>query len=423
MTDDGVARLEALLSPQGRELLDRLGRETVTPDTALRIGTLLRAEYPAELVRDALAQHELRERARAKFSRAGEMFFTRDGLEQASAEVVARHRAARYAGLGRVADLCCGIGGDLIALAVHAEVLGVDRDGLHLRMAQANASAYGVAAQVSTLDSDVRDVDLAGVGAVFIDPARRSGQRRLRTGDSEPPLDWCLNVGGRVGPVGIKAAPGLAREVVPAGWELEFVAVGRELKEAVVWSPALATAARRATILPAGHTLTGLPDDTDPSDDDGAGAAARAGSGAAAGTGSGDRSGAGAVEVRAPGEFLFDPNPAVTRAGLVQHLARLIGAWKIDEQIAFLSADRALHTPFARTLRVIDSAPWDQKRLPARLRALDIGAVDIRRRGLAGDVAQLHRQLKLSGSRRATLVMTRAANRPWALICLDEDHP
>ena len=128
----------------------------------------------------------------------------------------------------------------------------------------------------------------------------------------------------------------------------------------------------------------------------------------------------GLVDVRAPGEFLLDPNPAVTRAGLVQELARLTGTWKIDEQIAFLSADVAVHTPFARTLRVIDSAPWDQKRLPARLRALDIGAVDIRRRGLAGDVAQLHRQLKLSGSRRATLVMTRAANRPWALICVDE---
>jgi SAM-dependent methyltransferase len=442
---EAMERLEGLLSPLGREVLERLERETVTPDSALRVGTLLRAHYPAELVRDALAQHELRERARAKFSRAGEMLFTRDGLEQASAEVVARHRASRYAGLGRVADLCCGIGGDLVALAAHGEVLGVDRDRVHLRMARVNAEVYGVSGQVSTLESDVREVDLAGVGAVFIDPARRSGQRRLRTGDSEPPLGWCLSLAGRVGAVGIKAAPGLEREVVPAGWELEFVAVGRELKEAVAWSPALATAARRATILPAGHTLAGSADDAGPgtAGHSGFGAAGSAGSadrpdsgaaGRLAGSaGSADRPGSGtagrladsggAVVVRAPGEFLLDPNPAVTRAGLVQQLARMTGTWKIDEQIAFLSADASVSTPFARTLRVIDSAPWDQKRLPARLRALDIGAVDIRRRGLAGDVAQLHRQLKLSGSRRAILVMTRAANRPWALICVDENHP
>ena len=113
----------------------------------------------------------------------------------------------------------------------------------------------------------------------------------------------------------------------------------------------------------------------------------------------------------------------MTRAGLVEELARDLGAWKIDQQIAFLAADSRLRTPFARTLRVLDSGPWNQKRLPARLRELDIGALDIRRRGLAGDVDRLHRQLKLSGSRRATLVMTRARDRPWGLICLDADLP
>ena len=55
--------------------------------------------------------------------------------------------------------------------------------------------------------------------------------------------------------------------------------------------------------------------------------------------------------------------------------------------------------------------------LRTRLRALDIGSVDIRRRGLAGDVENLHRHLKLRGTQRATLVMTRFEDRPWALIC------
>ncbi|OLT16508.1 hypothetical protein BJF78_13855 [Pseudonocardia sp. CNS-139] len=56
------------------------------------------------------------------------MFFTRDGLEQSSAEVVARHTARRYAGAATVADLCCGIGGDLLALAAGSAVVAVDRD-------------------------------------------------------------------------------------------------------------------------------------------------------------------------------------------------------------------------------------------------------------------------------------------------------
>jgi THUMP domain-containing protein/RNA cap guanine-N2 methyltransferase len=387
---DAVARFAALLAPEGQELLGKL-REAGGSATDLRLGTELRAAFPVDLVVDALAQHELRLRARAKFSRAMDMFFTRAGLEQASAEVIAGHRLARYAGAGLVADLCCGIGGDLTALAAGRRVLAVDRDPLHLRMALANTGVYGVAAGVTAVAADVRDASLRGVDAVFIDPARRAGQRRLRAGDSEPPLAWCLGLADTVPRAGIKAAPGLPRDAVPPAWELEFIAVGRDLKEAVAWSPALATAATRATVLPGGHTLT-----------PGAG---------------------GPVPVRAPGGFLLDPSPAVTRAGVVEDLARLAGAWKIDEQIAFLSADTAVHTPFARTLQVIDSAPWHQRSLPARLRALDVGAVDIRRRGLAGDVAELHRQLRLSGSRRVTLVMTRIQDRPWGLVCVDVPAP
>jgi SAM-dependent methyltransferase len=399
---DGLARFERLRSPAGQELLGELAQQAVTPDTALRVGTELRRRYPADLVAAAVAQHELRLQARAKFSRAMQMYFTRPGLEQASAEVVARHRAARYAPFARVADLCCGIGGDLLALAPASpaqaspaqgrRVLAVDRDPLHLRMAEANAEVYGAAHLVTAVASDVRDVDLTGMEAVFIDPARRTGERgmttrRMATGESEPPLRWCLDLTGQVAAVGIKAAPGLPRDAVPDGWELEFVAVGRELKEATAWSPALATAVRRASVLPEGFTLTSRPGPP--------------------------------VPVAAPGAFLLDPSPAVTRAGLVEELARMLGAWKIDEQIAFLSRDEAIDTPFARTLRVIDSAPWNQKQLPGRLRGLGIGAADIRRRGLAGDVDQLHRSLKLSGTRRATIVMTRVRDRPWGLICVD----
>ena len=390
---EAVARFEALLSETGQELLAALRDEPPGADAELRLGTRLRARYPAGLVADALTQHELRLAARAKFSRAMDMYFTRPGLQQASAEVVSAHRARRYQEAGRLADLCCGIGGDLLALAAGHPVLAVDSDPLHLRIARANAGVLGVAGSVTTVAADVRDASLDGVAAVFIDPARRTGRGRLRTGVSEPPLEWCLGLAGRVDRVGIKAAPGLPRDAVPGGWELEFVAVGRDLKEAVAWSPALATASSRATVLPGGHPLT-------------AGHTLTAQPGPP-------------VPVRPPGEYLFDPSPAVTRAGAVADLARLLGAWQIDGQIAFLSADTPASTPFARTLRVIDSAPWNQKQLPARLRGLGIGAVDIRRRGLAGDTDRLHRSLRLSGSRRATLVMTRVRDRPWGLVCVD----
>jgi hypothetical protein len=394
-----------LLTAPGRELLDRLRGEDTGPERALQLAESLRGRYPAQLVAAALTQHALRAAARAKFSRADQMLFTRDGLEQASSELTAGHAAARYPEGAVVADLCCGIGGNLIALAAappatspgappRRQVLAVDRDLVSLAFARHNAAVYGAPPDaVAPVCADVRAIALAGVDGVFIDPARRAGGRRLAAGRSEPPLGWCFELAGRVPAVGIKAAPGLPRELVPPGWEAEFVAVGRELKEALLWSPALATARTRATILPSGDTLT-----------PGARPAL---------------AGAATVPVAAPGAFLLDPSPAVTRAGLVQDLGRRLGAWQIDPEIAFLSADRELRTPFARTLRVLESAPWHERDFARRLAELGVGAADIRRRGLAGDVAQIHRRLGLRGPNRATVVITRASGRPWGLICTD----
>ena len=402
---DGLAQVTALLSAEGHELLARVAAARAAGEPPLALASRLRRDYPAELVAAATAQDELRRAAAAKFSRAGQMLFTRPGLEQASSETAARHRARRLAGAtaGRLADLACGIGGDLIALAAGREVLAVDRDAVHLRMAAHNAGVYDVAAGVVTCEADVRDVSLDGIGAVFADPARRlavaAGRRRLRPGDSEPPLAWCFALTSLVPAVAVKAAPGLPAGIVPAGWETEFVADGRDLKEAVLWSPALATAPARATILPEGHTLL-----HDPGEEPGKWPGEDA---------------AGEVPIAPPGEFLFDPNPAVTRAGLVEALARQLGAWKIDPRIAFLSSGTAQSTPFARTLRVVESAPWNEKDFARRLRALGIGAADLRRRGLAGDVDQIHRRLKLAGPHRATLVLTRVNDKPWGLICVE----
>ena len=414
-----------LLTSQGQELLARLAAEPDGGGSALALATSLRREYPADLVAAATAQHELRLAARAKFSRAMQMLFTRAGYEQSSSEPIARYRAARFGGARRVADLCCGIGGDLLALASGRDALAVDRDDVHARLALHNAAVYGQAGNARAVVADVRDIRLDDLDAVFIDPARRSGPgtasaragggapdtaRRFRAGQSEPPLDWCLALAERVPAVCVKAAPGLPAGLIPDGWEAEFIADGRDLKEAVLWSPALATAPvagsggpRRALVLsgPVAHALVACPGDP--------------------------------VPVTEPREYLLDPNPAVTRSGLVEDLARSLAAddgsdagpggdggsdvAKIDPQIAFLTLDRPVQTPFARTLRVLDSAPWNEKRFARRLRELGIGAADIRRRGLAGDVDQIHRRLKLAGPNRATVVITRVNDKPWGLIC------
>lgn len=353
----------------------------------LAVAERLRRQWPAELVAAATEQAALRARAGEKFVRAGTMLFTRDGLEQATSEGVARHRAHRFATAGditTVLDLCCGIGGDLLAIgSVVPRVIGVDRDEVHALMARHNATSYDVDAH--TVVADVTDLRLPATTAVFIDPARRTDSTR---GGSQPPLGWCTSL--PVPRVAVKAAPGIDVEAIPKGWEIEFVAMGRNLKEAVLWSPPWASAARRATVLSTGQD-PGVELVADPSTP--------------------------AAPVRPPGRYLLDPSPAVTRAGAVADLAADIGAWQIDPQIAFLSADAPLRTPFGRCLEIEASLPFGVKPLAAELRRLDIGTIELRRRGLAGDVDELRRRLRPSGNRRATVVLTRVVNKAWAFVC------
>ena len=183
-----------LLTPEGWELLSSL--PPYDPSEALSLGRSLREEgHSPALVAAALTQQRLRERATAKFGPfAQQMLFTADGLEQATRLTVSAHHAARYAAAGvtKVADLGCGIGGDAVALAgLDLPVLAVDRDEAAAALATINLMPFPHA---SVECADALEIDLVerGVDAVFADPARprggasliRSSGRRLCLGYS-----------------------------------------------------------------------------------------------------------------------------------------------------------------------------------------------------------------------------------------------
>ena len=185
--------MEALRTAAGERLLAELAAR---PEADLLATiTALRTRYDADLVAAAVTQVRLRARARAKFGAdADRMFFTADGVEQATrADVAARH-AARFAAAGatRVLDLCCGIGGDLLAFArAGLDVTGVDRDPAAVEAARANLAVLGLAGTVRVAEASVEP----GWPAAWTDPSRRRGgcstrgrtRRRCRSSRSWPP--------------------------------------------------------------------------------------------------------------------------------------------------------------------------------------------------------------------------------------------
>ncbi|MGP4044838.1 SAM-dependent methyltransferase, partial [Streptomyces sp. 2A115] len=193
---DPLDSFVSLLTPEGHALLDEVrGTE---PAQELAVATRLRREHPVGLVSAALGQARLRQRAVVKFGAAdaGRMFFTANGVEQATRATVAAYRAGRFQELGvrSVADLCCGIGGDAIALArAGIRVLAVDRDPLTCAVARANADALGLADLIEVREADVTEVDTSSYDAVFVDPGRRGGRGRIFDPEAySPPLSWAV---------------------------------------------------------------------------------------------------------------------------------------------------------------------------------------------------------------------------------------
>jgi len=92
----------ALRTPRGARVLAEVAARDTGESALLATVSALRREHPAELVAAAVAQARLRDRARAKFGADADlMFFTPDGLEQATRAGVAGHRSARLAGAGQ----------------------------------------------------------------------------------------------------------------------------------------------------------------------------------------------------------------------------------------------------------------------------------------------------------------------------------
>jgi hypothetical protein len=389
---------ERLVSPEGREALRRAQERAPREENFLAdLSALERQGMERGLARAALETAILRARAERKFSRAGEMFFTREGLEQASAEGVARHRALRFRGLEGIADLGCGIGGDTIALAGRAPVWAADREEIRLRMAAENVKVCAPAHPAEFILTDLLQPGMffARQGAaprvrfaLYCDPSRREEDRRIRSVRRySPPLEtaaaWRAALDSQA--LCVKISPGVRwEEIEREPCEVEFVSWEGELREAVLWYGAFAGARRRATLLPAGETMT---EDAD-----------------------------GSNAVSAPRAFLFEPDPSILRAGLVRQLAARLHAARIDPEIAYLTADRAQPSPWVRAYRVEEAMPFGLKRLREWLRARRVGRVTVKKRGSPIGPGELERDLRLRGEESRILFLTRVGGKHTVII-------
>jgi hypothetical protein len=385
-----------LLSAPGRTLLalsDELrGSRSETLSALMR---LRRTSLP-EQAAAAWEMSDLRHRGAAKFGPLSvQMYFIREALEQASSARASAYHAERLvdSGVSTVADLCGGIGGDALAMArLGLQVTLYELDPVRALFARENAAVHGLSDRVGVVEADVTMAQIKA-DAAWYDPARRQEHRRVSDPDDYlPPLSFLHALTAQsVANIGVKLSPAIDHALAARyGAELEFVSDGGECKEALLWLGRL----RRGQMLSVTKltddgtiSLTGVPDEAD------------------------------AAEMADQGRFLYEPDPAVIRAHLVQTLAASLAATSIHPQIAYLVGDELIETPWAAAYEIVERFPYSRRRLQEALSAHGVGGVVIKKRGFPQEPDEVRKQLKLKGSREMTVVLTRSRDAHQVILC------
>jgi len=363
----------------------------------LQVNERLRRDLPPGRVALILEQSDLRGRAVEKFPNAGQMFFTRLGLEQATDAWVARYKAARFPTGQPLADLCCGIGGDLLGLAQRGPVRGIDCDPVAAMCAKANLGAVGCQ-DTTVMTKDIQADDLNDVAAWHIDPDRRpAGRRTTKTALADPKPEVIAQLLNKSPSAAIKLAP--AADLAETWWaeaELEWISRARQCRQLVAWFGQLAEypGHRRATILRAGRTA--------------------------------DKIQVAATFVGQPliecpiapqiGRYVFEPDAAILAAKLEGALAIQQHLSALAADVAYFAADSPSMHPALTCFKVLDVMPFRERQLRAWLHARGIGRLEIKKRGVPIDPETLRRRMQLDGPDAATLLLARIRNRITAIL-------
>lgn len=360
----------------------------------------LRKDYDELSVAIAIEMVKARRKAALKFSdRAATMVADVPGIEQASGWAVAQYKARRFReafGEGaEVADLCCGVGGDTIALCdAGLAATAIDRDPVRAWMAGQNSGG-----RARVLCADVADWPTSknpGTGrcAVHLDPARRNedtGRRVWKLDDLQPAPEQITRIVRLAEGAAVKLGPGVDLEALPAltgesPASVECIAEGNRLVQAVLWTGKLRRAGRSATLITKRdtHTLDGEP---------------------------------GEADVGPIARYLYAVHPAAERASLIHLLTEAHDAPLIHPKLGLLSRQTPTDSPWLTGFELLAELPWRPRKIKHWLSEHGAGIVEVKTRGKAVDPDEVARQLRGGGDRPYTVFVLRFDVQVVALVC------
>lgn len=408
-------------------------------DTLSTVTSLRSRGFSPEESAQIISLAQARTRARAKFGeRARTLMLTQEAAEQATRPVIAHYHAQRLRPVaGTVADLGCGIASDSAVYAAdRGAVVAVELDPLTASFAAKNLE---FCPQARVYSGDVTDyvhgelLDTAGepVGIVWMDPARRElrGAKKAQTErlfDPEafsPPFSFVLNLARTGVPMGVKLGPGFPHEGIPSPEDIaseanpnprveaEWIQSEGSLAELVLWFNTLAQegVARTATSV---RELSAdeLPAEEAPPNEGSTEDSNRVSTETSAllppyeavsfrsplTAEEAEQSVDVPVSLPQPGDYLLEPAPAIVRSHLVAEFAQSIGAFLLDEHLAYLCSAEPVEHPLVACYEVLEEIPLQEKQLKRWVREQGFTALTIKKRGV--DIVPEQLRARLLGS-------------------------
>lgn len=371
------------------------GLSAETTGTNIRAKTLmrLRKQFSSEQTHFIASQIGLRIQATTRFALAAEMLFTDRSLQQTTDGAIAAFKASLISKLApqvkHVTDLCCGMGGDLQALAARYNVTGVELDPQLCHLAKHNATLNNLNT-VEIISGDASQSRL-NTDWVHIDPDRRyDGLRHTDVNSLQPggeTLEQLIRqVGNSLQGLSVKLAPA---SIIAQHWQsqcqLYWIQSRNECRQQLAVFTCDNARQNYRTALAIDQSATPKWEFSYPNE--------------------GLRNSRDVPLKGSVDKFLYEPKPAILAGQLAPSWALSHDLQYIHSGVAYFTSDFASKLSGGTCYEILEELPFDLKKIKRHLKQHDIGRLEIKKRGVDTTPEQLRKKLKPRGKNGATLII------------------
>ncbi len=286
-------------------------------------------------------------KARKKFGELAEkLFFDEEGLRYATPPIVADYRARRIKG-DVVADICCGVGIQLIYLSKYAEkAIGVEIDCFRAKLAMLNAMIMNTKIEVIKGDALSKKIfDKIDADCIFCDPSRKEKEEKRKFETLFPnPLKVYNLYSSKTNRIAFELPPQISREEIKIEGEKEYTSLNFSLNRLALYTGELAECDTSAVSLPSGERITDLD---------------------------------GKIKLKKTDkafEYVYEVDRTIIKAGLLENLAGKVGfdgyIIQIDKRRGLLTSSSEYKSAFLRKYVVVAECNFDYHKLNRILKKL-----------------------------------------------------